>query len=366
MVTPKRKTAASTKVATKQMRCPTCGKEKASSSTNFYMTHSSLYRNNKNHDGKTVYPFCKDCMVAEFKKNYKILDDVYDAITITCMKYDIPFDESTYNGMVNQLSESDHPTYFKTYMQKLNSFGYKNGCEYEFIPKGIVDVNIDMAEVEITERYVMSENSQVAMKDVLMMMEADPFMGYTEFDKDFLYIELLKFLDEDTLEDPFKLSQVIQLVTNNNQVRTIDLEINKYMENLSVSSGDVKSLTEIKNKIVMGTDKIAKENAISVKNRSDKRAGRSTLTYKMKELRELNFEDAEADWYDQMKAKGMSRVAKISSEAIWSQLQFDENDYSGMIKEQKELIQTLYDKLDKLKEENRQLYAKQSSKAKVM
>jgi len=362
MATPKRKTAASTKAATKSMRCPTCGKDKASSSANFYMTHSGLYRNNKNHDGKTIYPFCKECMVKEFKKNYDILDNVYDALTITCMRYDIPFDDGTYNGMVNQLSESDTPTYFKTYMQKLNSFGYKNGCEFEFVPKGIIDLDIDIKKESVeAEEYTLSDGAKLAMNDVTNMMESDPFVGYNNFDREFLYIDLLKYLDEDTLEDPFKLSQVVQLVNNNNQVRRIDLDINKYMENLSSSQGDVKSLTEIKNKIVIGTDKIAKENAISVKNRADKRAGRSTLTYKMKELRELNFEDAEADWYDQMKGYGMSRVAKISTEAIWSQLQFDENDYSEMIKEQKELIQSLYDETDKLKEENRKLYSAQAS-----
>jgi hypothetical protein len=124
-----------------------------------------------------------------------------------------------------------------------------------------------------------------------------------------------------------------------------------------MNHGDVKSLSDTKSKIVASTDKIAKENSISVKNRSDKRSGRSTLTYKMKELRELNFREAEANYYDQMKAIGMQRVSDISAKSIWEQLQFDENDYTVMIKEQKDLIAQLYKQLDELKEEVRKIHA---------
>jgi len=82
----------------------------------------------------------------------------------------------------------------------------------------------------------------------------------------------------------------------------------------------------------------------------------------MKNLRELGFEDAEHDYYDHMKAKGMKVTADISNKSILEQLQFDENDYVSMLKEQKEIIQRLQEKIDDIEEENRQLHVELDSK----
>jgi hypothetical protein len=45
----------------------------------------------------------------------------------------------------------------------------------------------------------------------------------------------------------------------------------------------------------------------------------------------------------------------ICNQSISAQLQFDENDYSDMINQQRAMIQSLQEKLDKEKEENRKL-----------
>ncbi|MNG35621.1 hypothetical protein D3C84_1224090 [compost metagenome] len=45
----------------------------------------------------------------------------------------------------------------------------------------------------------------------------------------------------------------------------------------------------------------------------------------------------------------------MSNQSIISQLQFDENDYSEMVIEQREIIQDMDSKLTKLEEENRLL-----------
>ena len=172
---------------------------------------------------------------------------------------------------------------------------------------------------------------------------------------------LLPYLDEDTLEDQYKLSQIIQIINNNNQIRKIDFAINKLTAKpnfIDSNASAISSMTKTKFAIVQANDKIAKENSISVKNRGDKRAGASTFTYMMKKLRELNFEDAEHDYYDQLKSYGMKRTADISNKSILEQLQFDENDYTNMIKAQREMIESLENKLLDLEEENRQLYVK--------
>ena len=93
-----------------------------------------------------------------------------------------------------------------------------------------------------------------------------------------------------------------------------------------------------------------------MKNRGDKSAGKSTLTYIMRDYRELGFEDAEQDYYDQNKARGMKAVADISNKNILEQLQLDENDANDMLIQQRQLLQELQERVDDLEEENRQLH----------
>ncbi len=59
--------------------------------------------------------------------------------------------------------------------------------------------------------------------------------------------------------------------------------------------------------------------------------------------------------FDIETSHGMSQVADISNQSIMKQLQFDENDYTNMILEQREMIQELDGKVVKLEEENRLL-----------
>lgn len=73
-------------------------------------------------------------------------------------------------------------------------------------------------------------------------------------------------------------------------------------------------------------------------------------------LRELGFEDAEVDYYDQKKAYGMQRAADISMKAMAEQIQFDENDVSEIIIEQRNLIRDMENRILNLEEENRKLY----------
>jgi hypothetical protein len=210
----------------------------------------------------------------------------------------------------------------------------------------------------INDNIEFTEDDEKAKKDVLRIMGYDPFSGYSKFDQKFLYSELLPYLDEDTMDDGFKLSQIIQIVNNNNQVRKIDLVINNIgsdTDALLSNHGNIKSLTEIKNKIVQNTDKIAKENSISVKNRSDGKSGKSTLGALMKDLRELDFEKAEQNYYTMKKAYGMKVSADISHKSILEILNFDTNDEHNLFKIQKELIENLQQKELDYKEEIRKL-----------
>lgn len=351
------------KVSTEDyITCTCCGN--SYSPNVLYISKSQLYK----HYGKL--PICKTCIETIYKELLvKNNDDKQKAIYQMCRKFDMPFSFSAYNGALKE-SEKKGWQLYQAYFQKMNSLGGVNNygtCfdEGEVLEGKAENFNVtenqDLDFKEIEKNLEFTDSDKEVKNDVVRLMGYDPFAGYSIFDQKFLYNELLPYLDEDTLDDTFKLSQIVQLVNNNNQIRKLDLVINNISSNtkaLLTNHGEIKSLTAIKNQIVQSTDKIAKENTISVKNRGDKSAGKSTLTYMMKNYRELGFEDAEQDYYDQNKARGIRLVADISHKSLLEQLQFDENDKNDMFFIQRQLIQELQTKVADLEEENRQLYVK--------
>ena len=127
-------------------------------------------------------------------------------------------------------------------------------------------------------------------------------------------------------------------------------------------SKDIQILNDLKNKLVQSNDKIAKENEISVKNRSNKDIGKSTLTYLMKDLREKDFNKAEADYYSQLRSEGTHWAAEISIDAIQKNAYFDENDYNEINEIKRSLVIELQKQVDDLMEEKRQLLIKLQDK----
>jgi len=342
------------------IKCPMCGERK--SFKEFYKSNSPLYANNQ-----SVMVFCKECVLNTYDTYYGVLKDIKDSIYITCMKFDIPFSEGDYDGATKQYLNNQTSHIFKVYITKINSLGAKNSGVTGFEPKflfnkdGGKDAITNSLELEVKDldyNIQLSESDIQVKKDVIRLVGYNPFDGYSNFDQKFLYNELIAYLDEDTVDDAFKLSQILQLVNNNNQIRKIDLVIatlSNDAKTLISNQGEIKSLTATKNQIVTSTDKIAKENSISVKNRGDKSAGKSTLSSLMKQYRELKFEDAEQDYYDQNKAHGMKMTADISNKSLLEQLQLDENDYTDMLNTQRQLIQESQSRVEDLEEENRKL-----------
>lgn len=140
-------------------------------------------------------------------------------------------------------------------------------------------------------------------------------------------------------------------MNNNNQIRQIDLQIARL--NPMNSAEAIKSLNDIKVKLVSNNDKIAKENEISVKNRSNKDAGRNTLTFLMKDMREKDIAGAEANFYDQLRSPGTQWAADMSVKAIKENAFFDENDMQEIFDTQRELIDKFQKESDDAKEKYR-------------
>ena len=75
----------------------------------------------------------------------------------------------------------------------------------------------------------------------------------------------------------------------------------------------------------------------------------------MRDLRNKDFDRAEADYYDQLKSVGTQWAVDVSQKALLDHCLFDENDKKEVYETQLKLIESLNRELDDKKEQVRQL-----------
>ncbi len=324
-------------------RCTRCGAEYEDPVKRFYrVQYSTQYLKNDRY--ATICTSCVKELFEEISRRYK---SDRTACIMLCYMLDVPFYHSLYDSIVTNNSIFS----MGLYMRQLNNRQY----QYQTFAQTILQRELEKGEKEIQEQRESKWTSQEQrnVEEVLGVLGYDPFDGYPSEDRRFLFSEFIKYLDEDTSEDPYKLSQIIQVVNNNNQIRQYDLRI-ATLDPVK-DSAVIKELNGMKGSLVTSNDKIAKENEISVKNRSNKDVGRSTLTYLMRDLREKDFKQAEANYYDQLRSEGTQWAADMSLKAIKANTFFDENDKEEIFQIQREMIQKLQAQVDDLTEEKRQL-----------
>ena len=73
----------------------------------------------------------------------------------------------------------------------------------------------------------------------------------------------------------------------------------------------------------------------------------------MKEMVLNGFDEVKVNLFDIETSEAMKQIADISNRSIMEQLTWDSNDYTEMIKEQREKLLMLQDENGELKEQNR-------------
>lgn len=338
--------------------CCCCGKQYKKQDRNFSYSQSPMFKGNNSY-----LPICNHCLENLVEQYTELLGSQDEAIKRVCLHWDMYVDEK----ILSSTKKIDaNRSRIRDYVRHCN-LNQNAGKTYDTY---LYDLNKAISQtkntnVEISKKngnkYTEDEESETEWSleeqknknEVIEVVGYDPFAGYKDSDRRYFFNELIKYLDDDVVGDNYKLSQLIQIVNNNNQIRQCDLIISRL--NPLDDSDKIQQLNEIKNKLVAANDKIAKENEISVKNRSNKDIGKSTLTYLMKDLREKNFEKAEADYYEQLMSAGTRWAMELSVNAIQQNTYFDENDYNEIKDIRREVVDKLQTQVDKLTEEKRQL-----------
>lgn len=330
-------------------KCSCCGKIVQEPEGKFFkVIQNSLYNGN---DGfSNICTYCCDDFFARMREKYQ---DEKIALLVTCAEMGWFFSEKTYMQMKEK---NGGDIRLGDYIKRLNLSQNKNLTFVDYVMASINSEQFLRSKQEADE--MMEENwtdeERKNVETVIEVIGYDPFAGYQSSDRRYLFGELVKYLDdEEVVDDNYKLSQIIQIVNNNNQIRQYDLLIAQLKP--LTDSKDIQVLNEMKGKLVQSNDKIAKENEISVKNRSNKDIGKATLTYLMRDLREKDFDRAEADYYDQLKSKGSRWAAEVSMNAIQKNTFFDENDMREIDGIKRQMVVDLQEKVDDLMEEKRQL-----------
>jgi hypothetical protein len=322
-------------------KCLRCGAEHENPVGKYYKSQwSELYLKNDR-----FVPICKKC-VEELFTGYEKKYGTETATILMCYKLDIPY----YYSLYSSITKNNNNFSMGLYLRQINGRQY----QYQDFSQSILNGELGKTVLDHEkDKEVKWSSSDMQNRDYsIEVIGYDPFEGYPEEDRRFLFNQLFPYLeDDDVADDTFKLSQILQVVDNNKQIRQCDLKI----ANLDPikDANDIKTLNSIKASLVASNDKIAKENEISVKNRSNKDIGKSTLTYLMRDLREKKFEKAESDYYDQLKSAGTLWAMEMSNKAILQNGMFDENDKKEVYENQLNLINKLYKELDDYKEQVR-------------
>ena len=333
-----------------QYTCTKCGSKYEDPVGHFFMSKTSpLFVSNSLRS--TV---CCNCINELFEDAKNIYHDAKLALIIICHYLDVYFSEDLYESVKGNANFS-----VGNYLKLINGSQYKaknftTSLVY-FIKEGLKSDSQLKQEKETKWTQDEISNKNIAIN----MIGYDPFEGYSETDRRFLFNELIKYFDENIEDDTWKLSQIIQIVNNNNQIRNYDLIITSMSSSSdSLKNADsIKTLQAIKKSLVDNNDKIAKENEISVKNRSNKEVGKSSLGKLQIKLRKLNFKDAEENYYKQLRSEGTQWAIDMSHKSIKENGMFDENDKQEIFIIQRERLISIQQKLDDEKENNRLLQA---------
>ena len=224
----------------------------------------------------------------------------------------------------------------------------------------IVDGSLEKGEREIQEeREVKWTTTDKQNKNfAISTVGYDPFdlPSFTDEDRRYLFNSLAKYCDDPSVStDNHKLISVITLVQSQLQCRKIDDFINLELLTKTPEEAKLKKLSDTKKQLLDAIAKIAQDNNIASNYNANSKQGADTASQKMKDIEKDGFELIKVNLFDIETAACMKQTMDLSNQSILDQIQLDENDYVGMLKEQYELIQEQKQKVDSLEEEKRLL-----------
>lgn len=295
---------------------------------------------------------CADCvndLMFEMQTRYK---DTKLALMIICHFLDVYFSEELYESIKDNANFS-----FGNYAKLLNGTQYK-AKSFTTALMEIINNGLKGSQAIQLEREVKWSSSDLKNKNyVLQTIGYDCFEdeSYNETNRKFLFNTLADYLTDDVIEDPHKIVSVIQMVKITLQVDSVDKLINAEFKNQIPKDTTIKSLSEIKNKLLSSINALADANGISAKSSGKKSTGANALTNIMKEMAENGFEEIKVNIFNTKMSNAFKNIGDISNKSLFEQLNYQSDDFARMVGIQREIIQEYSKKEEELTEQLRLL-----------
>lgn len=295
--------------------------------------------------------FCKDCiskLLTEYTNRY----GEQTALMICCALLDIPFYATLYKSI------SENNTFFNIglYCRQLNCGQY----QYQNFSNSLVNGECSKTEQQIKEeietRWSKADKQNMAF--AISTVGYDPFdnCGMTDNDRKYCFNMLARYCDCTGIkQDGHKIQSVVQITQAQLQCRKIDEMINTELLTTAPDEKKIKELTGTKKLLLDSIAKIAQDNNLASAYNKNSDSGNSTLTEKLKELEENDYQEIKVNLFDIKTCGAIKQIMDISNQSILDQLTLTEDEKLKMIAEQKEKLDEINSSLEIFEEENRML-----------
>lgn len=366
-------------------KCTACKKEKPLSS-GFYLSKSPLFSLDER------VPICKTCVINNSLNEDGTINEI--ELNKILRKIDKPFFKDSIQSAINQfknehsyIEEEDIPfhgkellqNYFKLIAMRQDRFrSYEESEKMGFmhqnnnstieekqkIKNKYSDIKTNLIKVSDVESFndkdevKWTKKDKQNMKYVISTVGYDPFedVGLSELDRKYCFNVLSGYCDTDGItEDGHKMQGVIEMTLAYCQCKRIAEILNIELAKDVVDDTKISKLTSSKSSLLSNIATIAKDNNIASNYNKNSKQGQNSLTSKMKEMSENGFSEIEVNLFDIKTSEAFKQIDEISNNNIANQLTLDNNEWSEIVKEQRETIQKYDTELEILREENRVL-----------
>ena len=332
--------------------CPHCGELKPESQ--FYKSSDPAISIGIAFPCKT----CAEKIARNYNENYKTFGDCTEQSIQRALEYlDKPFLKSLYESSYSEVHDTSlkvpKTNVWAAYIKNVQMYQYKTmrWRDGDLFKNEVSDVNSNIAIEERDVNPEVLDELEKNRRDVIRLIGYDPFEKEAEEDKPLLYAQLIGYIDMNgDNDDMTRVLDSIEIVRGYLQLQKLnDMSANAF-SNLSKTgqSGEIKNYMDTKKKVADVISQLAEQSCISMKHNKNASKGENTFTGKTKRLKDMNLREIENNAFDIGTCEGMRQVADISNASILKQLHLDENDYTEMLCQQRELIV----KLQRLSDEN--------------
>ena len=338
------------KITEEQLYCHHCGK--------YASKKNGFYKSLKTASG--YMPICKACLykiATNYNEQTKETNLTRESVIMACQVADLPFIQTLYESgeaeITNEASGRTKNNVWTSMIKNLQSLPQYQGLGWEnsdfgenFKESSSSNLKSDSKQIvseDISEMYIKNKRS------VLRMLGYDPFAYEDETDKPLLYSKLVNYFDDSLKDDGFKLEAVIEIVQTFKDVKHINDTLAQYTKQLQSDPkviATVKALTATKKDMLNSALALAKDNGISENNNNKKSKGAGTLSGIIKELQEMNLEEADINTFDYETNQAIEDIMTRNHQNQLKQLNPDENDWEREVLHQKDLLYKLQKERD--------------------